>query len=141
MRRYYALVLTNDANGGKVQLVRELDGCNVLAEAPLGVDFYRTYKLELTVSGSALAASVDGEAVLHAEDDALPSGGIALLVDEWPNRDPSGYGLSPSKARSESVHLVGAGDVQSHAADIARRGQNRRPPAPCPRPFAAGREE
>ena len=82
MRRYYALVLTNDANGGKVQLVRELDGCNVLAEAPLGVDFYRTYKLELTVSGSALAASVDGEAVLHAEDDALPSGGIALLVDE-----------------------------------------------------------
>ncbi len=79
MKRYYALVL---ADAGKAQLVRELDGTTVLAECDFNVELYRTYRLELAVVGSSIAGSIDGEAVLHAEDDALPSGGVALLVDE-----------------------------------------------------------
>ena len=79
MRRYYALVFTAD---GAVQLVRELDGTTVLEEKPFAVELYRTYQLALTVQGSTITASVDGETVLVAEDDALPNGGIALLIDE-----------------------------------------------------------
>lgn len=79
MRRYYALVLANE---GKAQLVRELDGTTVLAETPLALELYRTYALELVVNGSTLVGTIDGETVLEAEDDALATGGIALLVDE-----------------------------------------------------------
>ena len=79
MRRYYALVLNAE---GSVQIVRELDGTTVLAEAPLDVEFYRTYELEIAVEGTKITGSVDGEALLATEDDALATGGIALLIDE-----------------------------------------------------------
>ena len=79
MRRYYALVLTAE---GKAQLVRELDGTTVLAEREFGMELYRTYRLEVVVDGSRIAGFIDGEPVLEASDEALPSGGIALLVDE-----------------------------------------------------------
>ena len=79
MRRYYALVLNAE---GSVQIVRELDGTTVLAEAAFDVEFYRTYQLEIAVAGNTITAAVDGETVLQAEDEALTSGGIALLVDE-----------------------------------------------------------
>ena len=79
MKRYYALVL---ASTGKAQLVRELDGASVLAETDCAFELYRTYQLQLAVAGSRLVASVDGDEVLRAEDSALSSGGIALLVDE-----------------------------------------------------------
>ncbi|MXY58880.1 MAG: hypothetical protein F4Y41_21285 [Gammaproteobacteria bacterium] len=79
MRRYYALVLNAK---GSVQIVRELDGTTVLAEAPLEVEFYRTYQMEITVSGNAITGAVDGETLLETEDDALATGGIALLIDE-----------------------------------------------------------
>ena len=79
MRRYYALVLNA---AGSVQIVRELDGTTVLAEAPLDVEFYRTYEMEIAVEGTRITGSVDGEALLATEDDALATGGIALLIDE-----------------------------------------------------------
>ena len=79
MRRYYALVLTA---AGKAQLVRELDGTSVLAECDLDLELYRTYQLEVAVQGSRIVGHVDGQQVLEATDEALPSGGIALLVDE-----------------------------------------------------------
>jgi len=79
MKRYYALVL---ANAGKAQLVRELDGTTVLAETDHPFELYRTYRMELAVSGARLVGSIDGEEVLSAEDSALATGGIALLVDE-----------------------------------------------------------
>ena len=79
MRRYYALVLNAE---GSVQIVRELDGTTVLAEAPLDVEFYRTYEMEIAVEGTRITGSVDGEALLATEDDALATGGIALLIDE-----------------------------------------------------------
>ena len=79
MKRYYALVLTAQ---GKAQLVRELDGTTVLAEADCPMELYRTYRMELAVEGPRIAGSVDGGVELEATDDALASGGIALLVDE-----------------------------------------------------------
>ena len=79
MRRYYALVLNA---AGSVQIVRELDGTTVLAEAALDVEFYRTYQLEIAVEGTKVTGSVDGEALLATDDDALATGGIALLIDE-----------------------------------------------------------
>ena len=79
MKRYYALVLTNS---GKAQLVRELDGTTVLAECDCALELYRTYRMELAVADARLVGSIDGEEVLSAEDSALASGGIALLVDE-----------------------------------------------------------
>ncbi|MCY4059520.1 MAG: ADP-ribosylglycohydrolase family protein, partial [Gammaproteobacteria bacterium] len=75
----YALVLNAE---GSVQIVRELDGRTVLAEVPFDVEFYRTYQLEITVAGTTITASVDGETLLETEDDALATGGIALLIDE-----------------------------------------------------------
>ena len=54
----------------------------MLAEAPLDVEFYRTYQMEIRVEGTKITGSVDGEALLETQDDALPTGGIALLIDE-----------------------------------------------------------
>ena len=79
MRRYYALVIDAD---GKARLVRELDGTTVLAEQEFPLELYRTYQMELAVDGARITGRIDGEVVLSASDDALPSGGIALLVDE-----------------------------------------------------------
>ena len=79
MRRYYALVLTAD---NTVQLVRELDGTAVLAETAHALDLYRTYQMEIGVRGSQITGSIDGQAVLDAEDVTLAEGGVALLIDE-----------------------------------------------------------
>ena len=79
MRRYYALVIEAD---GKARLVRELDGTTVLAEQAFPLELYRTYQMELAVNGASVTGRIDGDVVLSATDDALPSGGIALLVDE-----------------------------------------------------------
>ncbi len=89
MRRYYALVLTDGGHGGHVgraQLVRELDGTEVLAEAPLAMELYRTYQFEIVVEGAKIKGTINdgegGQTALEAEDAALPTGGIALLIDE-----------------------------------------------------------
>ena len=79
MKRYYALVLAAD---GKARLVRELDGTAVLAECDHDLALYQTYNLALTVRGETIIGVIDGVPRLEAQDSALPSGGIALLVDE-----------------------------------------------------------
>ncbi len=78
MRRYYALVLTDD---GKLQLLRELDGTTVLAESDATFELYRTYRLELSVRGEALVGRLDNDTELSATDNGLAAGGIALLVE------------------------------------------------------------
>ncbi len=78
MKRYYGLLLTDD---GKLQLVRELDGTTVLAELHCDLELYHTYTFELAVEGKRISGSVDGLSIT-AEDDALSSGGIGLVVDE-----------------------------------------------------------
>ncbi len=81
MRRYYALLL---AEGGKVRLVKVLDGETVLAEADFSWQFDVTYELELEVSGNRLSASIDGERLFGIEDDdqTLTSGAVAFVCQE-----------------------------------------------------------
>jgi ADP-ribosylglycohydrolase len=75
MRRYYALLLRSD----RAQLVRELDGTQVLAEAPFERrDYAEPHELALRVTGDRLTADVDG-VVLEARDDALDRGAVALV--------------------------------------------------------------
>lgn len=80
LRRYYALRLTERTS---VQLVRVLDGEEVLARLPFAWDFGATYTLRLTVTGSHITAAVNGTSLdAHDPGSPLSSGGIALLVEE-----------------------------------------------------------
>ncbi len=79
LKRYYALRL---AKCGQVQLVRELDGAHVLAQASCDWKLYEPRKLSLTVKGSHIIARVDDKIALEAEDGALTGGAIALWVEE-----------------------------------------------------------
>ena len=77
MRRYYALLLRPD----RAQLVRELDGTTVLAEAPLERrDYDEPYELGLSVVGDRIVATA-GDIVLEARDDALTGGAVALVCE------------------------------------------------------------
>ena len=77
MRRYYALLLRPD----RAQLVRELDGTLVLAEAPFERrDYDEPYELALRVTGDRIVATVDG-ATLEARDGALTGGAVALVCE------------------------------------------------------------
>jgi len=90
MRRYYALLLRAD----RAQLVRELDGTRVLAEAPFERrDYAKPHALTLRVEGDRLTATVDGlvpaardgassgSVVLEARDGALEGGAVALVCE------------------------------------------------------------
>ncbi|NLG28362.1 MAG: ADP-ribosylglycohydrolase family protein, partial [Chloroflexi bacterium] len=80
LRRYYALRL---APGGRAQLVRELDGTTVLAEAPCNWELYRAYDLRLTVTGARIQAAIDGAPLFDVYDPGpLASGAVGLLVEE-----------------------------------------------------------
>jgi hypothetical protein len=79
LRRYYAVLLHEDA----ARLVKVLDGETVLAEAPLERGFGAPYALRLSVVGSSIVASVDGEVTLTFDDDHRPlSGGAVAFVCE-----------------------------------------------------------
>lgn len=81
MKRYYALLL---CAGGKVQLVKALDGLKILASADLAWEFGQTRRLAVSIRGGRLAASLDGKRVLEARDLDLPltCGGIGLVCEE-----------------------------------------------------------
>ncbi len=81
MRRYYALLL---AEGGKVQIVKALDGDAVLAEADFPWQFDVTYEMRLEVEGNRLRASLDGERIFDVEDADRPlaNGAVALICKE-----------------------------------------------------------
>ncbi len=77
MRRYYALLLRPD----RAQLVRELDGTTVLAEAPLDRrDYGEPYELALRVVGDRITATA-GDLALEARDGALAGGAVALVCE------------------------------------------------------------
>jgi ADP-ribosylglycohydrolase len=77
MCRYYAVVLRPD----RAQLVRELDGTTVLAEAPLTRRNYDApYELALRVTADRIVATVD-DLVLEARDGALTGGAVALVCE------------------------------------------------------------
>ncbi len=81
MRRYYALLL---CNGGKVRLVKALDGNTALAEMDFAWEFGDTHDLALEVVGTRLRAWVDGARIfeVHDADRPLTGGGVALLCEE-----------------------------------------------------------
>ncbi len=79
LRRYYALLLRR---GGRVELVRALDGETVLASAELGWQFDSEYELSLEVKDGALCGMVDGETLLETHDEALPCGAVGLVCQE-----------------------------------------------------------
>lgn len=79
MKRYYALILTKD---NRVQLIRELDGFTVLADAPFELNLGKTFEFELSVKGSTLVGVIDGQELLQATDSSLSEGGVALLINE-----------------------------------------------------------
>ena len=80
LKRYYLLEL---AQGGVARLVEMRYQRRVLAEAPYDWSLYRWYDLALTVQGSRLCASIDGQTLFDVTlDDPLEGGGIALVVEE-----------------------------------------------------------
>jgi ADP-ribosylglycohydrolase len=81
MRRYYALLLSD---GGKVRLMKALDGEAVLAEADFPWQFDVTYDLGLEVRDNHLLASIDGEEIFEVEDEDRPlvSGAVAFVCEE-----------------------------------------------------------
>lgn len=79
MRRYYALVVTDQ---NQLMLLRELDGTTILAQSPCTLELGRNYDFAIEAKGSTLVGYLDAQRVLEANDGALASGGIALLIDE-----------------------------------------------------------
>ncbi len=81
MQRYYALALYDD---GKARLIKQLDGRQVLADAPFEWKLDGTYELSLTTHGDRLMAAVDGKQLFDVRDPNRPlqTGSIALLIEE-----------------------------------------------------------
>ncbi|XOV89013.1 MAG: ADP-ribosylglycohydrolase family protein [Pseudomonadota bacterium] len=83
MRRYYALLLHQDAGQGpELRLIRMLTTETVLARCPFNWSFGETCQLALRVSGESLVASVDGKVLLEATDGTLDCGSVALVIEE-----------------------------------------------------------
>ena len=80
MRRYYGLLL---CSGGRVRLVKALDGNTVLAEADFDWEFGETHELCLEVVGTHLQAWIDDQQIFEIDDTDRPlTGGAVALVCE-----------------------------------------------------------
>ncbi len=81
MRRYYALLLTASH---KAQLVKALDGEQILAETDFTIETDRIYEMKLEVNGTRLCAWIDGQLLFDVEDTDRPleSGAVALICEE-----------------------------------------------------------
>ena len=81
LRRYYALLLRNDAT---VTLIKVLDGEKELARARFHPQEGKTHKLRLAVDGARIGAFVDDRALFDLEDTDRPllTGAIALVCEE-----------------------------------------------------------
>lgn len=81
MQRFYSLQFVE---GGKVRLLKALDGDTVLAEIPFAWQYWKPYALALEVQGNCLRAWLEGKLVFDLEDSQQPltGGGIALVLEE-----------------------------------------------------------
>ena len=81
LKRYYALLVYAD---GKVRLVKELDGTQVLAEKDFVFTWDDNIHLKLEVKGIHLKAWVNDSEAFNLEDTKSPllEGGVALVVEE-----------------------------------------------------------
>jgi hypothetical protein len=79
-RRYYAAVF---AGGSRLSLVKRYDaGTTVLASTEFPYQADTPYRVQLRSAGTRLEVSVDGEALLGADDGAYRSGAAGFLIDE-----------------------------------------------------------
>jgi ADP-ribosylglycohydrolase len=81
MKRYYGLLMKDESC---VQLVKVLDGEQVLAEIPFEWQFGHAYTLGLKVHGNQLTATINGQMVLEYRDEKNPLivGAFALICEE-----------------------------------------------------------
>lgn len=81
LRRYYALLLSQ---GGKLKLIKVLNGEKVLCETDFVWEAERSYELSLQVTKNRIQAWVDGQRVFDFEDSLEPitSGAIGLVCEE-----------------------------------------------------------
>jgi ADP-ribosylglycohydrolase len=81
MRRYYALLLTNDR---KARLVKVLDNPTVLAETDFDWSLGATYDLGLEVIGPRLRAGINGNKLFEFTDADAPflAGAVGLVCEQ-----------------------------------------------------------
>jgi ADP-ribosylglycohydrolase len=81
LTRYYALLL---GPGQSLQLVRNYDGLQVLAELPYIWNWGQRYQFNLTVTGKAIIGSLNATELIRYDDPKtrLLSGGVALVCEE-----------------------------------------------------------
>jgi hypothetical protein len=77
LQRFIALVKTADS----LKLVLNYYGETVLDEKPCQWEEQGIHELALTVKGATIAARLDGQEILRAEDDTLARGGAGYVVD------------------------------------------------------------
>jgi ADP-ribosylglycohydrolase len=80
LKRFYALLLVE---GGKLQLLKALDGNHILAECDFHWDIWKPYEMRLEVIGNHLRGWIDGKMLLETVDEGSPlsGGGIALVIE------------------------------------------------------------
>jgi ADP-ribosylglycohydrolase len=81
MRRYYAFAVHSS---GRLQLVKERDGRQVLAEVEVPGGDRKEYGLRVSVRGRTIRAFLDDAEYIHFEDTHAPleSGAIGLFLEE-----------------------------------------------------------
>jgi hypothetical protein len=81
LARYYALLL---GPGQSLQLVRNHDGLQLLAELPYAWNWGQRYQFILAVTGTTITGSLNGIELIryHHPDTPLLDGGIALVCEE-----------------------------------------------------------
>jgi ADP-ribosylglycohydrolase len=81
MRRYYALLLRQP---GKAQLVKALDGNQILAEIDYDWQYGREYQLGLRIADNRILGKIDGVTLFDVMDSERPfdGGAIAFVCEE-----------------------------------------------------------
>ena len=81
MRRYYALALVR---GVGLQLIKALDGEQVLASIPFEWELGNSFAMRIEVQRNQIHGKVNGESMIVVQDDVRPleGGGIALFLTE-----------------------------------------------------------
>jgi hypothetical protein len=81
LTRYYALIL---APNQTLQLVRNYDSVEVLAEVPCSWSWSQRYHFNLEVNGTKITGSMNGSDLIryNDRDASLLDGGIALFCEE-----------------------------------------------------------
>ncbi|HET6823153.1 MAG TPA: ADP-ribosylglycohydrolase family protein [Anaerolineales bacterium] len=81
LKRFYALML---CGGGKIRLLKALDGDHILGEAVFAWHNWQTYQLTLDVQGNRIRAFVDDSLLFDITDARSPlfGGAIALVCEE-----------------------------------------------------------